>query len=357
MTALAGICGGLALDIGDHAVDAVVVGDQFFAARLVSDLDLALLGGLEQALDQPRPAAPGFERQPAPEHELAVVLEGLARVHRRKADALAAHPQQRFLAFGDQQLGHVGIAAVIGQPAEIVIIFVGGVGAEIAGRDLGLGEVAQLQQIIDAIVDKAQCPGGVAAVAAALVKRRRLQHQHPRAFAPRRQCRAHAGIPGADDNDVELARDHIAPSASVRCRGSSARKPGVASMTRRRAGAAASRDAGPQPDCAHQQLTGRWPREYHRKERVLAGSSPRPPHLLARRRIFLERGLVGRRHRGLRRQHASRRTTGDAPCPDEFGNRRLAAPVRENSCRFRPDHRSHRSCPIRLPNWRLQGAI
>ena len=115
---------GLPLDIGDDAVHAVVIGDQPLAARLIDDRDAVLLGRIEEALDEPRPAAPGFEREPAPEHELAVVLEGLARIHRGKADALAAHPQQRLLALGDQQLGHVGVAAIVGQAPEIVVIFV-----------------------------------------------------------------------------------------------------------------------------------------------------------------------------------------------------------------------------------------
>ena len=207
---------GLALDLGDDAVHAVIVGDQRFAARLVGDLDLALLGGLEEALDQPRPAAPGFEREPAPEHELALVLEGLARIHRRKADALAAHPQEGLLALGDEQFGHVGVAAVIGQPAEIVVIFVGRIGPEIAGRELGFGEVAELQEVVDAVIDKAQRARGITAVAAALVKRRGFEHQNPSPLPARRQRRAHAGIAGPDNDDIELARDHLVPSVLAR---------------------------------------------------------------------------------------------------------------------------------------------
>ena len=92
MTALAGIRVVLPSTLATTPCTPVVVGDQRLAARLVGDLDLPLLGRLEEALDEPRPAAPGLERKAAPEHELALVLEGLARIHRRKADALAAHP-------------------------------------------------------------------------------------------------------------------------------------------------------------------------------------------------------------------------------------------------------------------------
>src|SRR5439155_2549297 len=160
--------GGLALDLGDDAMYARVVGDQLLAACLIGDLDLALFGGLEQTLNEPRPAAPRFECQPAPEDELALVLEGLARIHRGKADALAAHPQQGLLALGDEQFGHVGVAAIVGEPSEVVVIFVAGVGAEIRCRELGLAELAELQEVVDAVIDKTQGTGRVAAVAAAL---------------------------------------------------------------------------------------------------------------------------------------------------------------------------------------------
>ena len=217
---------------GDDAVDAVIVGNQPFANRLVDNLDLALLGGLEQPFDEARPATPGFEREPAPKHEPALVLEGLARIHRGKADALTAHPQQGFLASGDQQLGHVGVAAVIGQPAEIVVIFVGRIGAEIAGRNFGLREIAELQQVLDPVIDKAQRARGVAAVAAALVEGRSLQHQHPRPLAARRQRRAHAGIARPDHDDIELARNHLVPSAPIGRKPSSAMRATEASAVR-----------------------------------------------------------------------------------------------------------------------------
>jgi len=81
-----------ALDLRDDAVHPVIVGDQVLAARFIGDIDAVLFERGEEALDEARPAAPGFEREAAPEHEFAVVLEGLARIHRREADALAAHP-------------------------------------------------------------------------------------------------------------------------------------------------------------------------------------------------------------------------------------------------------------------------
>ena len=207
----------LALDIGDDAVHAVIIGHQPLAARLVGDVDAVLLQRVEQPLDETGTAAPRLQRQPAPEHELALMLEGLPRIHRREADALRAHPQQRLLALRDQQLGHVRVAAVVGQPAEIVVILVLRVGAEIRGRQLLLGQVAEFQQVIDAVIDKAQRACRIARVAAALVERRRFEHEHPRAALARRQRRAHPGIPRPDHDDIIFARDRhlrsLRPSA------------------------------------------------------------------------------------------------------------------------------------------------
>jgi len=120
------------------------------------------------------------------------------------------------LALGDQQLGHVGIAAIIGQPPEVVVIFVGRVGAEITGRELGLAELAELQEVVDAIIDKTQCSSGIAAVAAALVEGCRFEDQNPGTLPAGGECGAHPGIARADDDDIELARDHFVSSASIR---------------------------------------------------------------------------------------------------------------------------------------------
>jgi len=59
---------------------------------------------------------------------------------------------------------------VVGEPPEVVVIFFGCVGAEIAGRELGLAELAKLQEVVNSVIDETQCPGGIAAVAAALVE-------------------------------------------------------------------------------------------------------------------------------------------------------------------------------------------
>src|SRR5206468_4240537 len=69
------LCASLVLH--HDAVDAVVIGDELSCARTVPDLDARLLRELRLSLDEPRPAAHRFEREAAPEFELAADLEGL----------------------------------------------------------------------------------------------------------------------------------------------------------------------------------------------------------------------------------------------------------------------------------------
>src|SRR5260370_29112283 len=101
----------------------------------------------------------------------------------------------------------------MGNPPEGVVVLVGGIGAKIAGRELGLAEIAELQEIVHAVIDKPQGTGGKPAVAATLVERRRFENENPRPLPARRQRRAHAGIPGPDNDAIELARNHPVPSA------------------------------------------------------------------------------------------------------------------------------------------------
>ena len=62
-----------------------------------------------------------------------------------------------------------------------------------------------------------------------LVEGRGFEDEHPSSLPARRQRRAHPGIAGPDNDDIELARDHLVPSASIRCGGSS---PSKAEMAR-----------------------------------------------------------------------------------------------------------------------------
>ncbi len=78
---------------------------------------------------------------------------------------------------------------------------------------------------------------------------------------------------------------------------------------------------------------------------MLTRRRPRPAHPVARRRVLFQFGTVGRRNRALGRQHAGRRAAGDAPRPDEFGYRGLAAALRNDLSRFPADHRVLPSLP------------
>ena len=86
------------------AAHRVAVVDQVQHPRAVADADPRRPGNPGVAVDEAGPAAPGLQRQPAPEAEAAVDPERLPAVDRHEADALAAQPLHRFGGFRDQPL-------------------------------------------------------------------------------------------------------------------------------------------------------------------------------------------------------------------------------------------------------------
>ena len=194
---------GLAALLDLDAVHAVVVGQKLEGARAVGDGDVVLARDLGERVDQARPAADRFHRQAAPELEHAADLVGLAAPDRHEAHALVAHPQHGGLAVLDQHLAQIGIGAVFGDAAHVVEELLLGVGAEVGLRHLLIRQVGhQLAQVLDAVIDAAEGAGGKAAVAAGLVLRRALEHQHRDALLGRSQGRAKRRIAAANDDDI-----------------------------------------------------------------------------------------------------------------------------------------------------------
>jgi len=104
--------------------------------------DLRLRRGVVESGHEARPAAPGFDREPAPEAKAAVLsLEGLAAVARLQAQALLAQPEQCGVAAGHELLDQIGVGAVLGQPRHVVVVVRLGVGAEVGLRQLAVGEI------------------------------------------------------------------------------------------------------------------------------------------------------------------------------------------------------------------------
>jgi len=195
--------GGAAVVLDSHAPDAVVIGDQRQRARIVGNRDALLLRDRRVRLDQARAAAPGLDGEAAPELELALDLVGLPAVDRNEADALLLQPPHRVLAARDQKLAEIGIGAILGHPAHVVEELVLGVGAEIGVGDLILGEIGhQRLEIVDAVIDAAECAGGESAVAAGLRLRCALEHEHRDAMLGGRKRRAERGIAGADHDHI-----------------------------------------------------------------------------------------------------------------------------------------------------------
>src|SRR5205814_2115789 len=126
----------------------------------VPDLDCALFRDLRQGIDQSRAAADRFEREAAPELEPAFDLERLPPPGRGETHAFFLHPQRRGKALLDQDLGEVGIAAVLGDARHVVEELVRGVGPEIRPLDFLARQLDQPTEIVGAVVDDAQDLGG-----------------------------------------------------------------------------------------------------------------------------------------------------------------------------------------------------
>ena len=197
-----------ALVAGDDAAHDAVFLDQRHRRRLVVDGNAGLHGGLVLKIDQARPAAPGFDREAAPELVLAVHLEGLAAIGGLEAHALGAHPLHGLEGAADQDVGQLGVAAIVGHPAHVVEILVGGVAAEIDVALFVLGEVVELNQIVDAVEDHAHGAGRIGAVAAALGFGSRLQHGHRGARLARRKSRTCCRIARTHNQYIDLKIVH-----------------------------------------------------------------------------------------------------------------------------------------------------
>ena len=198
-----------AIVLEPDALDPVAVMDQAERPRAVADADTGRPGDLRVAVDQAGPAAPGLQRQPAPEAEAAVRRpEGLAAVDRHEADALAVQPPHRPARFRNQPLAKVRIGAVAGQAEHVVVEAFLRIIAEIGAGDLLFGKVrAQGADIVHAIVGEAEGAGGEAGVAAVLGLGRALQNEHRGAGLARCQRRTEGGVAGAGDDDIGMGHD------------------------------------------------------------------------------------------------------------------------------------------------------
>ena len=137
-------------------------------------------------------------------------MKGLPAVARLEAHALAAHPFQGLEAATDQDVGQLGVAAVVGHPAHVVEELVGAIAAEIDVAFFVVGQVIKLGEIVDAVENHPHCACGIGAVAAALSLRRRLQHGDRRPLLVRRQRRAGRGIARTDHEYIDLEIVHLA---------------------------------------------------------------------------------------------------------------------------------------------------
>ena len=172
------------------------------------------LGAAVQRLHQFLAAAPDVAGEPAPELELAVDRNACrpSPSWKRTPFSRIHTPVSKLLR--DQDLGQVRVAAVFGQPADIVVILFLGVGADIDICQLVVADVGnEPREVVEAVIDDAQGAAGKGRVAAAPVLRRDFEHQHRGAVLPRRQRGAGRRVAGADDDHVMLGNVHAVPPA------------------------------------------------------------------------------------------------------------------------------------------------
>src|SRR5262249_12487414 len=164
-------------------------------------------------------AAGDANRGAAGELDAAVRLLELPLIERPERDAVPAQPAHGIGAAVDQQLRQHGIATLLGHPREIAEVLLAAVGAEVDMPTLVCADFAgEGLELVDARIDRAHRADGKAAVAAALLDRRALDHHDRRALLARGQRRRQAGEPGADHQHVGLR--HRASSRSRRVGGS-----------------------------------------------------------------------------------------------------------------------------------------
>src|SRR6185312_11518983 len=120
-----------ALVASDYAPHHTILFDQRYGRRLVVDGNASLDRSLVLEINQARPATPRLDREAAPELVLTVHLEGLAAIAWLEAHALGAHPFQRLEAPANQDVGQLGVAAVVGHAAHVVEKLVGAIAAEV----------------------------------------------------------------------------------------------------------------------------------------------------------------------------------------------------------------------------------
>ena len=163
-----------------------------------------------RASTSPGPPPQDFDRQSAPELELAVDFESLPPIDRREADALAPHPLHRRLAACDQQFAQLRVRAVFGDATHVVEKLCLGIGAEIGVGDFLGGKIRhQRLEVVDTVVNAAKGAGGEAAVATGLRRRGALEHKYGCSAFGRRQRGTQRGVTGANDHDIARFREGV----------------------------------------------------------------------------------------------------------------------------------------------------
>lgn len=145
------------------------------AAEIVFDLSAQREKALQFGVDETDAFIVGGERQAAPEHEPAVLLERLARIDRLEADVVGRQPREHVIALVDQDFLFPAQRSAGVEAQQVGAELLLRIGAEIGPREPRIIRVAeQGEQILVAVIGEAHGAGRVLGIAAGEVRQRLL---------------------------------------------------------------------------------------------------------------------------------------------------------------------------------------
>ena len=162
------------------------------------------------------PAAPEVAHLPAEKFNAPVDVLRLALVHRLEAYALGSHPHERRSRVVYKYFSQIGITSILRDTPHVFEKVLTRVGAEIDNAQFFVGEFEDFPDLLDVIKDPARRTRDKKSIAAAFVKRRRLEHDGVGTGVFRSKGSTQSRIARADDDDVrafDVFQLHVYSSA------------------------------------------------------------------------------------------------------------------------------------------------
>ena len=170
-------------------------------SRVVDHANAPPFGSAEQPLRQARAPIPELDHGTRRKVDATALAHGC--LVQLKAHPQALHPAQRLVGVINEHAGEGRVSLALGHAHNILGIRLRRVRLHVQARYLGLAEVRhQRHNVVQPIIDKAHDAAREAAIAAPLVGRGLLQHQHLRPGFACGQGRRQGGIACPYDHDI-----------------------------------------------------------------------------------------------------------------------------------------------------------